>query len=194
VSGTARARAFFALSIGEDARRELSQAIETLRAEAWGERVRWLPSESLHLTLRFLGDVETERIPALLAAARGAVADVGAFACRATRVSGFPSASRTRVVAAQVEPEAPLAVLSGLVERVALEAGFDAEPRPFRAHVTLGRVRRPPLRGVSIDAALSGAPIPVDRVVLYRSELARDGARYTRLGEAPLQRAPSRAG
>jgi 2'-5' RNA ligase len=193
MSESPRARAFFALSIGDDARLELARAIERLRAEAWGERVRWVRPENLHLTLRFLGDVETDRVAGLLASLRGALAGTGAFECRATRVGGFPSASRTRVVAAAVEPEAPLVALGERVERVVLDAGFDAEPRPFRAHVTLGRVRRPPLRGAAIDSPLAGAPLRVDRVVLYRSELGRDGSRYTELGDALLL-AASRAG
>ena len=97
----------------------------------------------------------------------------------------FPSARRPRVVALEVVPEEPLAGLAVAVERGVVAAGFPAEPRRFRAHLTLGRVRGrrfPPTQ----ELAPAPAPFAVREAVLFRSELGRGGSRYTPLERIPL--------
>jgi len=185
-----KVRAFFAVPLAGEPRDALARAIEVLRGRRGGDLVRWVRPENLHLTLRFLGDVEAEGIGALLGAVRDAVAGARACRCHLAGVRGFPSAARARVVAAGVEPESPLAALNERVEAAVVSRGVAAEPRRFRAHVTLGRALRAPLRGLDLDCPIAHPLLPVDRVVLYRSDLSPDGARYTSLGELPLGGGP----
>ena len=179
-------RSFFALAVGEAARSELSRAIRDLQAESWGDQVRWVRDESLHITLRFLGEVAEERIDDLVERVRGFVGTCAPFACRLSTVRPFPSAARARVIAASVDPESPVSELHDLVERGVVDAGLEAEPRRFRAHITLGRVRRPPLRNPTIRAILPPTQIDADRVILYRSKLTPDGAQHTPLADIAL--------
>ena len=157
-----------------------------LRATSWGDRVRWVPEENLHVTLRFLGEVPEEQLDGLVERVRGFTGSCAPFDCRLSALRPFPSEGRTRVIAASVAPEPPLSELHERVERGVVAAGFEAEPRRFRAHITLGRVRKTPLRDAAFEAMLSPAPIEVERVVLYGSRLSSTGAHYTPLVEIPL--------
>lgn len=179
-------RCFFALPVGDAARSELSRAIRGFQAESWGDQVRWVRDENLHITLRFLGDVPDERIDGLVERVRDFVGPCVPFSCRLSMIRPFPSEGRARLIAGGVAPEPPLSELQELVERGVVEAGLEAEARRFQAHVTLGRVRKPPLRNASIETLLPPAPIQIERVVLYRSKLSPDGPRYTPLVDISL--------
>jgi len=186
VSATAgTVRAFFAVELGESVRRAAIEAVAALhRCDARGA-VRFTRPESLHVTLRFLGDVAAERIAGLVACVSREAAGAAPFALRLGALVAFPDARRPRVLAAEALPAAPLACAAAAVERGCRAAGFEPETRPFRGHLTLGRVKhgRPPRFD---DVAVPGhEPTPVRDVVLFASELARDGARYT-----PLERVP----
>lgn len=146
-----------------------------------------MADENLHLTLRFLGDVADERVDELVERVRHFVAEQAPFSCRLSTIRPFPSAGRTRLIVAGVAPEPPLSELQECVERGVVDAGLEADSRRFRAHITLGRARKPPLRGVAIESMLPPAPIEVDRVVLFRSKLAPEGSRYTPLVDIALR-------
>jgi 2'-5' RNA ligase len=100
----------------------------------------------------------------------------------------FPNARRARVLAVAVEPAEPLARAAAAVERGCVAAGFEPEARPFRGHLTLGRIKRgrpPRFDDVTIP---DHEPTPVRDAVLFRSELGPDGSRYV-----PLERVAFRA-
>lgn len=184
-------RAFVALSLEPAARDALTRAGKDLQREAWAEEVRWVRPESLHLTLRFLGEIPTTGVSGLLQALTARMRDVEPFACALGGLALFPSASRPRVVAAQVTEERLLTGLAVAVEEAVTAAGYPAETRNFRAHVTLGRFRRGKRRGLEITATLQQVPVAVHDIVLFRSVLGPGGARYTELGRVVLARHPS---
>jgi 2'-5' RNA ligase len=172
-------RAFLAVELGEGARRAVAAAAQRLAREVRGREVRWARPETFHLTLRFLGDVPRADLPRLAAEVAAAVADVAPFELRLAALEAFPSPRRPRVVAARVEPEAPLAELARRVEAAVLRAGLPAEERPFRPHLTLGRVRDRALPDLAAAGPLPPEPFRVAEVVLFRSELGSDGAVHT---------------
>jgi 2'-5' RNA ligase len=179
-------RAFLAADVGEAARRALAAASERLAREVRGREVRWARPETYHLTLRFLGEIEAERTAPLARAVREAVAPFAPFELRLREVVAFPSARRPQVIAATVEPEAPLVALAGAVEAAALRAGFPADERAFRPHLTLGRVRDRRHPGLASAGPLEPSPFRVAEVVLYRSELLPEGALHTPVERMPL--------
>ena len=185
-------RAFVAVSLDARARAAAGEAIRVLRAAPGGPELRWVREETLHVTLRFLGNLAPSRIPELVRRVRAETSQVAPFRLRPGAVAPFPDARRPRVVALALEPEAPLAELAAAVERGAQAAGFAPETRRFRAHCTLGRV---PLRGrfpaVTVPVTVPGFTLDVTEAVLFRSDLARAGARHTPLERLPL--ASSRA-
>ena len=182
IIGTDVLRTFFAVELGDAARRAAAALARELAEQAGGDAVRWVRPEAYHVTLRFLGPTPRERIASLVAAVRGEMAALAPFELRVGALEGLPSWRRPRVIALDVEPREPLAQLAAAVERGVVAAGFAPEARAFRGHLTLGRVERPgaarALRG-SCDAA----PFPVDALAFFRSE---SGSRYTRLERIAL--------
>ncbi len=177
-------RAFFAIELGESARRAAAELARSLREARGGDGVRWVRPEALHVTLRFLGDIDPARAAPLASRARLEVARLWPFALRLGPAELFPTPRRPRVVALGLEPAAPLEELAGAVERAVVAEGFAPEERGFRAHLTLGRVRDRRFPSVA-GAKLPAGEFAVEEAVLFRSELSPAGSRYT-----PLQRIP----
>jgi 2'-5' RNA ligase len=178
-------RAFFAWELPAGAKAELGALARELRARPDGDAVRWVLRHSYHVTLRFLGNVETAVLPGLVAAVEAELRTVKPLAVVLGAPHAFPSAERPRVVVVGLEPEAALAALAERVEAGVVAAGLPAERRRFRAHLTLGRVRSRRLPALDVKPLAAGA-LGVHEVVLFRSDLDRDGSRYTPLAQLPL--------
>lgn len=180
-------RTFFAVEIGEDARRAAAALAARLRDEPWADAVRWTRPEALHVTLRFLGPTPPDRVAPLVAAVERETAPLAPFSLQLGGLGAFPNARRPRVLVVEVEPHEPLAALAAAVERGAVAAGFPPEERRFNGHLTLGRQRDERRRirlpeGVRCEAA----PFPVEAFVLFRSLLAPGGSQYTPLAQIAL--------
>jgi RNA 2',3'-cyclic 3'-phosphodiesterase len=184
-------------------RSALGAEIERLRPLAGG--VGWVATDNLHLTLKFLGAVDGDRIEAIRAALDRAARGIHGFDFAVQGLGAFPSLTRPRVIwagitgasahptGASAHPtSAPaLAELAERVEHELGELGFPREARAFSPHITLGRVREPrsnPKLAAVLEAArtLALGRIRVDRVCLMRSDLSPHGARYTELSSHPL--------
>jgi 2'-5' RNA ligase len=178
-------RAFLAVDLDDAARVQALELAQRLRERPGGDHVRWVRSEALHVTLRFLGQMDPQRAGELAQRVAREVRTQEPFALRLGAPHPFPSPRRPRVVALEVEPREPLGALADAVERGVVAAGFEPEARAFRAHLTLGRMRggRPP-QMEDLDAPR--AESPVRDVVLYRSHLGRGGSRHEPLERMPL--------
>lgn len=181
-------RTFLGLEIGADARRRAAGLARELRRSPGGDAVRWVRKESLHVTLRFLGATDPAAVPEIVRHVAAETRGVAPFALRLGAAHAFPSRRRPRVIAVGLEPAGPVTALAEAVERGVVAAGLPPEERPFRAHVTLGRVRRgrPALAlDVTVPVTEPGDAWDVVETVLFQSETAPSGARY-----APLERIP----
>ncbi|MDE2999157.1 MAG: RNA 2',3'-cyclic phosphodiesterase [Gemmatimonadota bacterium] len=156
-------------------------------------RLRWVRPEGVHLTLKFLGNVEVVSVPGILEAMRAVAGRTPPMALHTSEV-GAPDPDRARVVWLEVGGETE--ILDGLqadVEDAMFRIGFEREERRFHPHLTLARARR---RAVRLPSELTGA-VPsahfmVDRLSLYSSELRPGGAVYNALGHARLSGSPRR--
>jgi 2'-5' RNA ligase len=196
-------RTFFALEIGDEARRAAAALVERLRADPGCGAVRWGRPEAFHVTLRFLGPTPEERVPALVEAVRRETAGCAPFTLALGALGAFPEERRPRVVFVAVEPHEPVAALAAAVERGVVAAGFPPEARAFNGHLTLGRVRQRPegarsepkasevigwRRRVRLPAGVRAdpAPFPVASCVLLRSQPSAAGSVYTPLAQIAL--------
>ena len=173
----------------EEIRQRLAAAIDGLRAHATD--VAWVAESNLHITLKFLGQVDEPRVAALADALRRALGDLPAFDVGVRGLGAFPSPTRPRVLWAGLEDAAgALTKVARRVDACCGDLGFPRESREFAAHVTLGRVREPRGRQPALAGVLArGADfgrLRVQRVSLMRSELSPRGARYSELAAAPL--------
>lgn len=188
-------RTFFALELCEQARCVAGALIRELRSRPYGDQVRWVRPETLHVTLRFLGRTAQTHLPALLQHVASQLTAVPAFMLDLGEVKAFPSPRRPRVVALDLEPEAPILHLARAVDTGVVAAGFEPEPRPFRGHVTLGRAQSASRAGrsregriPSLEGLASRPPTPfaVHEIVLFESKLGANGSVYTPLQQIAL--------
>lgn len=188
-------RSFVAIALGEELHRELDRLLRRLQADAPPGVVKWVPAANIHLTLKFLGDIQPEQVEPILTALRREVADLSPFSFVVEGFGCFPGLRRPRVLWAGVrETTGQLQALQVRVERALNPLGFPPEERGFSPHLTLGRVRdgvRPAeLREISglIERTQIGklGEQTVTSVILFRSDLRPAGPIYTPLGEAPL--------
>ena len=175
-----------------------SAIVEALRSDAELATlpVRWLLPDGLHLTLAFLGEVPRHSLQEAWPRLAAVAAQHRPIPLRLGDPIPFPDVQRPRLVAAEVQGD--LAALAELQRQVALvleEFDFALDDRPFRPHVSLGRLRPPLLRGqpAALAAALRARAWAPERafqasaVSLMRSDLFPDGSRYSVLAEAPLK-------
>jgi len=178
-------RSFIAVHIPDAIRRDISILIGALRPYS-GADVKWVRPESLHLTLKFLGDVEQERISAAACAIERSVSALSAFDLALGGTGAFPNPRRPGVLWIGVRKGAePLASLAGAVESALAGLGFERERRPFSAHLTLGRIRSPGNSGRIVErmteAGFECDPFRIASVHVMKSDLQRSGAVYTTL-------------
>ncbi len=154
--------------------------------------VRWVPPEQLHFTLRFLGDVSKPQAESLRRGLSGPW-DCGVFAASLAGVDVYPASGAPRVIWQGMDQgsEQVLALKTELDRRL-VSAGFEPETRPFRAHLTIGRVKRqagvsgPALRAMISELGAETACWAVDRVTLYESRVSFRGATYHVVESMPL--------
>ena len=186
-------RLFVALLPDAATRGRLAASAEALRRSLGpaARALRWVAPEALHLTVRFLGDVEEALLPAVGEAVAAAASGRRPLALTIGGASALPSLRRPRAILRTVGGElAPLSDLAASLSAGLERLGVPPEPRPSRPHVTLARVRdrRPP---AGLGEALAAAPLePVHwqagELTLVWSELLQGGARHRPIRSARL--------
>lgn len=145
---------------------ELGTALGRWQREQTGS-AGWSEPEGLHLTLAFLGERPAERQPPLERLAAAVAARHDAFTLRTEGLGGFPGGETTRLLWLGLLPCPALETLATDLRAALAAAGEAFDPKPFRAHVTLARFRRPhPMETFTAPAPVSFA---VDRLVLFES-------------------------
>ena len=187
-------RAFLAVPISSEARVALRNVVRLLSADA-PRGVRWVDPEAIHLTLKFLGNVESSRVTDITMAMRCAAQGSTLFQLRLSGLGTFPNGNRPRVLWAGVHGDlGPLQKLQHRVEDAMSDLGFPREGRPFSPHLTLGRVRdqasgeeRRRISAAMLAASLEATePWLVESIWLVQSHLSPEGATYTTLANADL--------
>ncbi len=176
-------RLFVAVNLPDPVRHNVRDLTRQLRDSRYP--IRWVASEAMHITLKFLGEVPDKKEDAITKSLEKAAAGVSRFALRLDRFGAFPNPRRARVVWVGCEAPAQIKQLHEQVEAGMSEIGFDRENRSFHPHVTLGRARRDAspsrLGGLSrmLESLVVDVEFPVTSVELMQSELSRAGAKYT---------------
>ena len=183
-------RAFIALNLPIDTVRKLAELQGDLRQKAAdaGLKVGWVKPPNIHPTLKFLGNITEESawairdlLPRRLSAHAPLTLDVSGL-------GAFPSQSKPRVlwVGLHPEPEGALSSLAADVDSWMAELGFDPEKRPFKPHITLGRVKQGAAEFLTEMDPPDLGTCTAQEVVLYKSVLQRTGAEYTPLVRVQL--------
>lgn len=183
-------RLFIALNLPKKERERIHRAARALRESEMP--VRWLEPDHYHVTLKFLGDVRRERIPAVEEAMARVAGTTRAFNTDFGGFGAFPTIRRPRVIWLGLDANPELRCLKQDLEWALGDIGFDAETRAFHPHVTLGRADdrggAGAFRGLDeLVAELEfNGDVRVHTVDLMRSQLSKAGAKYTVVSSAKL--------
>jgi 2'-5' RNA ligase len=186
-------RAFLAVNLDLAAVRAVADEQRQLKkaCDEASIRVRWVPPPNMHVTIRFLGQVTEPMIGAVKDVIEPAARKVAPFEVISAGLGAFPDPEHARVVWAGVRCESgELERLYQTVSNLLEETGFAAEKRPFRSHVTIGRIKSGGSDGLAscLEQAADKefGPSTIRDLICYRSDLQPTGADYHALWRLPL--------
>jgi 2'-5' RNA ligase len=188
-------RLFVAVPIAPHAAEACRALIDEVRTGPAGRGPRWVRSENLHLTLRFLGEVERSRSGEVEEAVAQAADGRAPFDVVLSGAGAFPDAVRPRALWLGLERgRDELQALVSALDAPLARLGWPPETRPYRPHMTVARTDAPPRSAaIAAAAALVAAArdwrvaFRAERVVLYRSHLGSGGPRYESVSEVVLR-------
>jgi RNA 2',3'-cyclic 3'-phosphodiesterase len=188
-------RSFIAIELPSTVKQELATLEDVLKKRS-SQVVRWVEPQGIHLTLKFLGDVASDRIDEINMAIDETTQGTNPFRLELQEVGAFPNFNRAQVVWVGMKGELDkLAYLQKQIESNTEQLGFPREERAFTPHLTLGRVRNytSPDDRKKLGQILAQTPfassqiIMVDFVNLMKSQLTSNGAIHTRLYASQLK-------
>ncbi|MFH1783038.1 MAG: RNA 2',3'-cyclic phosphodiesterase [Candidatus Omnitrophota bacterium] len=178
-------RSFIACELDPLTKERLSLLVTHLKKS--NADVKWIPTENIHFTLKFLGNVERDEIKHISSELNDILRDPSCFNIRLSAIGGFPDLSKPRVIWIGLKEGGDCLISLALaIEERLVRLGFQKENRDFRPHLTLGRVRS--LKNIEelqnlIEGLKLGleTPVRMDKIILYQSTLTQKGAVYTPL-------------
>jgi 2'-5' RNA ligase len=176
-------RIFFAIDLPLSAKETLGQFIGMLKKKSKSNAIRWTKPENLHITLQFLAEVQTSHLPTLIDKVK---TEIKGMMKSSNLTFGtlhlFPNPYRPRVIVLDITPQNDIARLAELIGRGITSSQYDVETRPFRGHLTLGRIKQPQDIQLNFLAGCKLPAIPeleMKEVILFRSEPQPEGSKYT---------------
>jgi 2'-5' RNA ligase len=174
-------RTFIAIELPAETRSYLFQSGQKMAENIPDRVVRWVAPENMHLTLRFLGDTPEDKLPVISAELDAITQDFQPFTLHLDELGCFPNRKRPRVIWAGLSGQLkPLNALQSRIEKAVQSLGWEAENRPFRAHLTIGRVKDSSQAArLTWEQPLEKQVIPAAAVNLIESQLRPSGPVYT---------------
>lgn len=176
-------RAFVACELPHDLRKAIGEIQRGIKSR--GIKMKWVKENSIHLTLKFLGDIEQKSIPSISECLRHAAKGFSPLSLCAQGIGVFPNLKRPRVAWVGIGGElGKLTALQHQLNDVLESVGFAKEKRSFKGHLTFARIKAPidPSKLLDVLKAHNGfssETFTVDRLILYESDLQPGGAVYT---------------
>jgi 2'-5' RNA ligase len=185
-----RIRTFVCIEIDADLRRKMSQVSATLSSA--GADVKWVAENNLHLTLKFLGNVDDAQIPKVADAVKKIAANYKSFDLTIAGIGAFPERGMPRVIWIGLdEPTGALEKMYYALGEALAPYAEKAEHRTFSPHITIGRVnssrgRDALMKAIETNREIEIGAQPVDEITVMMSELMRGGPIYTPLAKSAL--------
>lgn len=178
-------RVFFGIGLPPDIREQVNGFSETLRTRL--PRMKWVEEKNLHVTLRFLGEVEEARIHLVTGAARETASGLEGFRTELGSLGAFPNLRRARVFwwGLSGGAEESMSLFDRLEERLVAQ-GIEAEKRRYHPHLTLARLRYPAPLPLESFSPPSGLSFTASSFTLYQSTLTPQGPTYKIVEEFKL--------
>lgn len=177
-------RIFAAIDIPEIERRKIERLIERLKSEFPNERIKWEKPEKIHLTLKFLGEIDDEQLKDFVEAVGETVKKVSPFKLQIAKTGVFPAPNKARVLWLGImDAQGSLRRMNKILETECERRGFAGEKRNFKAHLTIARCKERP-NDLLIEQYLNAdfppsPPFEIAEIVIYQSELRPTGSIYS---------------
>ena len=182
-------RTFIAIELPPDVRARVAQHIACIGHEQPDVRASWSREDNLHLTLKFLGNVSVADIQKVSNAVERVTKPMSAFKVTVSGCGLFPPRGRPSVLWIGTQASGLQALHAGIEKELA-EAGFAADSRPFRPHLTIARLRHPQgaRQLAELHNSLGFPPIEFDvsEVAVFKSELLTQGSKHTAISRHEL--------
>lgn len=199
-------RIFIGIDLDDKIRSKIARFLEGV--SGFAPEARWVRAESLHITLKFIGEQKPEQVSAITQRLRGVQSS--AFEIRLSGYGFFPTASAPRVFWIGIQAGPALAELAGQIDAAVAELGIPREDRPFSPHLTLARAggssgdpkwrkgdgqnsafavlqKRLAALGELAAGGLNFGNMTADKFILYQSQLSPKGSKYTKLERFPMR-------
>ncbi|MFW6071055.1 MAG: RNA 2',3'-cyclic phosphodiesterase [Candidatus Bipolaricaulota bacterium] len=184
-------RTFFCLELPEDVKDKINGIRKDIKGPAY---VKWVSQENLHITLKFLGEVEENQVSTIKERTEGAAVRSSPFGVDLDRLGGFPHLGFPKVIwLGSNSPPDDIYRLHEDLEESLFGLGFEKEDRDYVPHVTLGRTKEDEdsrierlgenLKNLDFDSSWR---VPIGRLTMMKSELRSDGPVYTPLFRVEL--------
>lgn len=183
-------RLFIAIELSDDIKKGLSRIQSHLKYS--GADVKWVETDNIHLTLKFLGEADEDKLAYITSALDAIGKAVSPFNIVVKEIGAFPKIEYPRVIWVSLDKGAEESKrLAKMIDERLSEIGFQKEERPFSPHITIGRVRSPKNKAALKEKILSLDPNmmnlssqSISSVILFRSTLTPRGSIYTKIHEA----------
>ena len=187
-------RLFVACEVPDDVKQSIGGVIETLKSRS-GSAVRWIRPEGVHVTLKFLGEVPVKKLPRIKLAIQEAVVGHAPFELEFSNIGTFGGREGLRIMWVGIAGDVlRLEALVRAVNAALAVVGFEPERRPFRPHLTLGRVRDeiPTRQRAQIEVDVGKLDVPLtswrtSQVSLMRSRITATNVTYEVIATFPLR-------
>lgn len=184
-------RVFCAIELPDVVRARLEDHVARLRKQVPDVAASWSRVENIHLTLKFFGNVEVDRMQKISDAAERVAKQFSTFQIAIGETGVFPRPSRPQVLWIGVSDRSgQLAAVQASFENECVVEGFAKEDRAYRPHLTIARLRKPEgarrLADVHLEMRFEAIEIEVKELVVFRSELSPKGSKYTKIFVADL--------
>ena len=184
-------RTFVAIEVPSQTRAEVVEHINHLRREVPNVRASWSREDNLHLTLKFLGNVRVSRMSEICEAAAATAKAIAPLELTIGGCGWFPPHGKPKVLWIGIDdPDGQLRNLQDALQEKCAEAGFDCDERLFHPHLTIARLRSAEgsrqLAETNKSLGFPSQRLAVSEVVVFRSELLRDGSKHTAISRHKL--------
>jgi len=187
-------RAFIAIELPEDIRKALAQLQDKLKS--CGADVKWVEPNNIHLTLKFLGEIDEAQLNKITSIMQNVSATVYPFPATISAIGAFPRINSPRVIWIGIDKgDNEIKTIAKLLENEIKNVGIPAEDKPFSSHITIARTKSSfnleklvkELKTIENDFGLRGREFKVTKITLFKSSLTPKGPIYEILKEADLK-------
>jgi RNA 2',3'-cyclic 3'-phosphodiesterase len=182
-------RVFFAVDLDDKTRATFTKIMDTLKKTPFGSHIRWTQPKSLHMTVRFIGNISPTQVAPLKDHIQKILRSVPPFKIQFDKVLLFPSKLKPEVVAVDVQYSDALQNLFDTVEQALVDFGLPPKTRNQRAHITVGRFKSNHTPNINVNLAPMNISTMINSITLFQSIMDSSSSKYDPLAKIALNQA-----